>query len=466
MRSTVGVVAAIAVAALAVTAAAAPAPSAGAPLAAAARPAMRPSDMGRDSAALPPTTAQCEAMFHLACYAPSQVQRAYDMAPLYAAGLTGRGRTIVIVDSFGSPTIRRDLTVFDRAFGLPAPPKLSIIQPAGRVRPYDPHNGTRVGWAEETTLDVEWSHAMAPGANIVLVETPDAETEGTVGFPTIVRAENFVIDHHLGDVITQSFGTTEQTFGTRRSLLNLRTAFVNAAAHGVSVLASSGDSGAASERADGSDLYLHRANSWPSSDPLVTSVGGTQLHLNARGDRTGPDNVWNEQQLFRSPAASGGGVSEIFARPGYQDGVRGVVGARRGTPDISMSAAVNGGVLTYESTPGSQTGWSPAGGTSASSPMFAGIVAIAGQAAGHDLGLLNPALYALGAQHAAGIVDIGRGDNTVTFTQHGKTYTVHGYRATAGYDLASGLGTVDAARLVAELAGLTAGGLTTGGLTG
>ena len=126
--------------------------------------------------------------------------------------MTGKGVTIVIVDSYGSPTIRGDLAVFDRAYHLPAPPSLRIIQPAGKVPGYDPANSDMVGWAGETTLDVEWAHAVAPGANILLVETPVSETEGVHGFPQIVAAEQYVLKHHLGDVISQSFGATEPTF--------------------------------------------------------------------------------------------------------------------------------------------------------------------------------------------------------------------------------------------------------------
>jgi subtilase family serine protease len=382
------------------------------------------------------------------CYRPSQFQGAYDLRPLYAKHLNGSGRTIVIVDSFGSPTIRKDLATFDKAFNLPAP-KLTILQPAGKVPPFNPKNGTMVGWAVETSLDVEYSHAMAPGANIVLLETPVAETEGTVGFPQIVKAENYAIDHHLGDVISQSFGATEETFPSAASIQHLRSAVMNAAAHHISVLASSGDEGVSNAHFNGVTLYTHRVNSWPSTDPLVTSVGGLQLHLNGRGERTLPDNVWNDTNLLGSPAASGGGQSAVFSRPSYQNSVSGVVGGWRGTPDISLSAAVDGGALVYVSF--LPPGFYIVGGTSEASPEFAGIVAIADQAAGHDLGLLNPRLYAIGSG-GPGIPDITIGNNTVTFTQNGHTYTVPGYNAVTGYDMASGLGTVDAAKLVAELA--------------
>jgi subtilase family serine protease len=400
-----------------------------------------------------PTTAECVAEIGLPCYSPQQLETAYDMGPLYAKGLNGRGKTIVLVDSFGSPTIRNDLVTFDKAFNLPAPPRFTIIQPAGAVPAFNPNNSTMVGWAQETSLDVEYSHAMAPGAKILLVETPVAETEGLVGIPQIVSAENYVINHHLGDVISQSFGATEQTFPSKQSILNQRSAFTNAAAHHVTVLASSGDQGTTDAKNQaGTLLYTHKVNSWPSSDPLVTSVGGTQLHLDANGNRLLSDNVWNDTNELGSPAAGGGGLSDVFARPAYQNGVQSIVGNHRGTPDVALSAAVDGAALVYLGTFESSPGFYLIGGTSEAAPLFSGIVAVADQAAGHDLGQLNPTLYGLGAHNAPGLADITTGNNTVTFVQNSRTYTVNGYAAVPGYDLASGLGTVDGAELVAELA--------------
>ena len=144
---------------------------------------------------------------------------------MYASGVTGKGTTIVIVDSFGSPTIRNDLSVFDRTFGLPAPPSFRVIRPAGPLPAYDPGNSDMVGWAGETTLDVEYAHTIAPGASILLVETPVSETEGVHGFPQIVTAEKYVLSHHLGDVISQSFSATEQTFPSVAAVQALRGAY-------------------------------------------------------------------------------------------------------------------------------------------------------------------------------------------------------------------------------------------------
>jgi subtilase family serine protease len=422
------------------------------------------------SATQPPTPAQCEAVFTAPCYEPSQIQTAYNEQPLFNSGITGAGQTIVLVDSFGSPTIQADLAAFDAEFNLPAPPSFKIIQPAGPVPAYDPTNANGdVSWAVETTLDVEWSHAMAPGASILLVETPVAETEGTVGFPQIVKAENYVINHHLGQVISQSFGATEGTFPSPESLLALRSAYFNAVRNHVTVLASTGDTGATNySNAAGTLLYTHPAVGWPASDPLVTAVGGTQLALLADGSRTQADRVWDDSVNYAlnnattgSPGpqalATGGGTSAIFARPWYQNSVAGVVGAQRGVPDIAMSGACSGPVDIYSSFAGGPTGWYAVCGTSESSPLFAGIVALADQVAGHSLGLINPALYALSAAHAPGLVDVTKGNNTVSFLQP-LLVTVQGYHAGPGYDLASGVGTVNAALFVPELAQAAGGG--------
>ena len=398
----------------------------------------------------PPTTSQCLVLFAIHCYQPAQFEKAYDLAPLHSHGIDGRGETIAIVDSFGSPTIANDLHVFDQTFGLADPPSLKIITPAGPIPAFDPTNSDMVGWAEETTLDVEWSHVFAPGANILLVETPVSETEGVTGFPEIVKAENYVINHNMADVITQSFGATENTFPSKQSLLELRSAFVNAYFHHVTVLGSSGDTGSTDYMLNGNDLYTFPVNSWPSSDPLVTSIGGTQLTLDDAGNRLAPDVVWNDGY-----GAGGGGLSQVFSRPDFQNSVRKVVDGRRGTPDISMSAAVDGSVVFYFTFVPGREGFHLVGGTSEASPEFAGIVAMADQVAHHRLGWINGRLYDLQYHHNNGIVDVTLGNNGIgPFTNSDRnTYNVPGYNAGPGYDLASGLGTIDAAKFVPELAG-------------
>jgi len=418
-----------------------------------------------DAHTSPTSTAQCEKLYHIACYQSAQIQQAYDLPSLFSRGITGQGTTIVIVDSFGSPTIRHDLAVFDQTFGLPAPPSFQVIQPAGRVPRYDPKNSDMVGWAGETTLDVEWAHTMAPGASIVLAETPVSETEGVHGFPQIVTAEEYVLKHYHAAVISQSFTATEGTFPSKASVQALRGADFAAEKDHVTMLAASGDAGASDYELDGSTYYRYPVTSWSASDPLVTGVGGTQLHLDAAGHRTARDNVWNDtyskatnEFIFGNagpnPDSGGGGKSILFSRPWYQNGAQNVTGNSRGVPDVAMSAACDGAVDTYGTFGGAPAGWSQTCGTSEATPLFAGIVALAAQYAGHSLGLINPALYKLSERGAPGIVSVTRGNNTVSFSQGGHRYTVHGYQARAGYSLVAGVGTVDARYFVPELAAL------------
>ena len=410
----------------------------------------------------PPTTAGCEAAFAVACFEPGQVEQAYNLWPLYRQGVGGQGSTIVIVDAFGSPTIRQDLSFFDKTFGLPGPASFKIIRPAGAVH-FDSSDPDDLGWASETSLDVEYAHTIAPYANILLVETPAPENEGATGFPQIVQAEQYAIDHYDADVISQSFGATEKTFPSEASVEALRGAYRDAYRHDVTVLAASGDSGAADVGINGSTYYLSPVTDWPASDPLVTGVGGTQLHLNASGNHTSPDTAWNDTDSMATnkfifggygpnPLASGGGVSELFGRPFYQDDVRHEVGESRGVPDISMSAACNGAVDVYMSVTGLSPGWYPTCGTSEATPLFAGIVALAAQWAGQPLGLINPALYRIYEDELPGIVNVTSGNNTVSFFQDGTLQTVQGYNAWDHYSTVTGVGTVNGALFVPELA--------------
>jgi subtilase family serine protease len=421
----------------------------------------------------PATTAECETTDGIACFSPDQLRAAYHLPALYAKGVTGKGATIMIVDSFGSPTIKSDLAAFDKQFGYPAPPKFTVIAPVGKIPRFDPNNSDMTGWAGETTLDVEYAHALAPGANILLVETPVSETEGITGFPQIVRAEEYALAHYKVGVISQSFSATEETFKNYAQIEPLRGAYQDAARRQVTVLAASGDAGATDFQSDQVNYYTRPVTSWPDSDPLVTAVGGTQLRPHGTGYTS---MAWNDTYdpawtLFASgstdpvPTASGGGTSEFFGRPSYQNGVKAVTGAHRGVPDIAMSAACNGSVSIYSSYQPGQAGWSLTCGTSEATPEFAAVVALADQVAGHPLGLVNPALYRLAAQQAPGIVDVTSGNNTVSFDQAAvgqgpgkqvtvdKPVTVKGHPAGKGYDLVTGVGTVNADRLVYELAG-------------
>ncbi|HXY43342.1 MAG TPA: S53 family peptidase, partial [Acidimicrobiales bacterium] len=239
---------------------------------------------------------------------------------------------------------------------------------------------------------------------------------------------------------------------TKASLLAFRGTYELAQRRHVTVLGAAGDWGATSQTAKGT-YYDRRVINWPASDPLVTAVGGTQILLDAAGKQVSPTRVWNDDGTTVPPSAGGGGVSIIFARPSWQIGVAAVVGKHRGIPDVSMDASCNPGAYVYASYPGTFGGESPVCGTSLASPLFAGIVALADQLAGHDLGLLNPTLYRLGADHAPGLVDVTHGNNSVRIPLKDGTAVVTGFAAVKGYDLASGWGTVKAAALVPELAG-------------
>ncbi len=343
----------------------------------------------------PLSTAQCEKLDRIACYSPNQLRTAYHLPAVYARGITGKGQTIVIVDSFGSPTIKVDLATFDRHYGYPAPPKFRIITPSGKIPAFNAGNSDMSGWAGETTLDVEYAHALAPGASILLVETPVSETEGTTGFPQIVTAEEYVIKHKLGGVISQSFSATEETFNPLRADQPLRGAITDAYNHDVTVLAASGDAGATDYQQNGSDYYLRRVTSWPDSDPLVTAVGGTQLKESARPVHLG--------RLERHLQPGRGPVLGRLHRPGPAGQRRRqvrvlrppvlperrrqrVTGTRRGVPDIAMSAACNGAVNVYSSFAPGPAGWSLTCGTSEATPEFAAIVALADQVHGPGTG--------------------------------------------------------------------------------
>jgi subtilase family serine protease len=446
----------------------------------------------------PPTQAQCNSVGRR-CFAPQAIQASYNLAPLYAAGKDGTGRTIAIVDSYGSDTMAHDLHVFDQAFGVapmcgeegvtctPGMPKFSELSlqgsPATKAPPSTSH-GTgqedKSAWALEVALDVETSHAIAPGANILLVHTPTAETLGVQGFPQMMAAEKYVVDNHLADVISQSFASAEDAFGSAQSLEQLRYAFKAAAAadNGPTVLGSSGDGGSANSRktpvGQGGSTIPFPTVEWPASDPLVTGVGGTYLCTDATNtttrvaDNTSPPVNCNsaaaQGQAEVAWIAAGGGFSHVFSRPAYQSilptGSTEIPSGARGVPDIGLQASSRTGALVYLTLPpdgnsglicGSapcSTGWYDIGGTSLSCPQWAGLVAIAAQIAGHGLGQINPALYDLAsnpATYADDFFDVTVGNNQAD-------PDIPGYDATPGWDPITGLGTPNAANLVPDLA--------------
>lgn len=458
------------------------------------------------NSATPPTQAQCASVGRR-CFTPLSTRAAYNVGPLYAAGHDGRGITIAIVDSYGSDTMAHDLHVYNQAFGLPSlcgeeavtclPGMATFSElhlqgsPATKAPP-SKSKGTgqenKAAWALEVALDVETAHAMAPGANILLVTTPTAETLGVQGFPQMMAAEQYVVDHHLAQVISQSFASAEDAFGSPRSLQNLRHAFISAAQNGVTVLGSSGDGGTANAGKapvggpNAGKLFPFPTVEWPASDPLVTGVGGTYLCTdpNATSVRT-VDSVSPPAACQTHPGVaevgwtfSGGGFSHVFTRPDYQATLPAgstPIGAMRGVPDIGLQASAGTGALVYLTLPpdglsgllctqpdGSSapcsTGWYDIGGTSLSCPQWAGLVAIAAQINGGGLGLINPALYQLSANptsYAADFYDVTTGNNTAD-------PSIAGYPATTGWDPVTGLGTPNAAALLPALVAAVNGG--------
>ena len=435
-----------------------------------------PHAFGSFIAAGPESSVDCSHDFGIRCYSPAQIAHAYGLDQLYNAGVDGSGTTIAIVIPFGSPTIADDLHAFDQTFGTPGTPGITpyppiatdpqlTIKQLGPVPAYDPTDPDAITWAEETSLDVEYVHVVAPKANILVVETAVDETEGSQGFPEIEAAEKYVVDNGLADIIVQTFGATEQTFSSPKTITGLRDGLIDASKNDVTVVNANGDTGSTNYDLN-FDLYTMPVTGWPSADPLVTSVGGTELSLDADGNRTSPDVVWNDSDLpfVQFPFATGGGVSSVFDRPSYQNGVKDIVGNARGTPDISMSAGLDGGVwIQFSFECGGCGPFSIAAGTSVATPLFGGVVALADQIAGKPLGQVNDALYSI--PYGGGLVDVTEGSNDGgPFTNSdGKTYDVPGYDAITGYDLASGLGTVDPPRFVPSLAAAACQGKGCGG---
>jgi subtilase family serine protease len=439
----------------------------------------------------PPGESDCNSVGRR-CFSAASMQASYNLGPLYAAGDEGQGMTIAIIDSFGNPNITSDLANFDTQMGLPhmcgeagatcaaGAPTFQHVYWNGttQVKAPPPNSKgtalqTRNIWALETSLDVEWAHAIAPDANILNVTVNPAETLGVQGFPAMMDAEQFVVDHHEATVISQSFAAAEETFPSTQSLMNLRHAFISAAANGVTVLGSSGDGGSANSSktpVKNPVTFPYPTVEWPASDPLVTAAGGTYLCTNPITG-TSVDSADQPATCQAHPGVrevgwidSGGGFSSIFAKPSYQDVLPAgstAIGSMRGVPDIAYNASSRTGVLVYDTAPGDgssglicksgdpcSAGWYVVGGTSASSPQWAGLVAIADQIAGHGLGLINPALYSLasGPNYGTYFYDVTTGNNQAD-------PAVPGYPATTGWDPVTGLGTPNAATLLPALAG-------------
>lgn len=387
--------------------------------------------------AAPPSLRFCLAHVKVACLNPAQMRAIYGVDSVIQQGDTGKGRTIAIVDSFGSPTIVSDLHAFDRAFGLPDP-QLTVLAPLGVKHPAD------TGWVAETTLDVEWAHAVAPGARIVLLESPVDETEGVQGLPEFLKLERYALAHRLADVISQSWAATEDTLfdsAGRQIVAQFHQFYAEAARRGVTVVTASGDGGTAGLDLSLRHAYPYRTVQWPASEPLVLGVGGTSLTVDPNG-RLKNEVAWS---------GSGGGLSKFYSTPAYQMSLptaeRQILNGRRGVPDVAYNASNDSPVLIYIA-----GHWRVVGGTSAATPQWAGVIALADQRAGRDLGSVNASLYRLASSSSSRNVfrDITVGSIS------GPDSMLKGYSAGIGWDAATGLGAPRAAALIPALVRLAA----------
>jgi subtilase family serine protease len=369
----------------------------------------------------------CQKTTPATCFGPAQIRAAYDVQSLLDSGVTGTGRTIVIVDAFQSPTIQKDLAAFDALWSIPAPPAFNILAPDG-LTPFNAADGNQLNWSLEISIDVEWAHAIAPGARIELVLAKNSDdTE-------MLKVTKYAIDHNLGDVISQSFGEAEMC-ASAGLLRNQHRVFSAAGERGITLFASSGDQGAARPTCDGTSLVM--SASTPASDPNVTGVGGT--HLVADGT-TG---------TYQSEAAwvrSGGGFSTIYRRPGYQAGVQ--TNPHRGVPDVAFDADSSTGLIVAWSAlvPPTKVGLGKVGGTSIGSAAWSGLVALADQSGHERLGQINASLYgAAKSKTHGGFHDVITGNNSFM--------GITGFSAAPGWDATTGLGSPQAKKLLSRLSG-------------
>jgi subtilase family serine protease len=457
------------------------------------------------------------------CYTPQQIRAAYQVnsvPPISASGATvpnyGQGQTIVLVDSYGSPTAAADLRHFHDTFfaNLPAP-RFQQVFPLGNPQYHNACRGkglsgscAAAGWSGEATLDIEWAYSIAPEANIVLLAVPPAETEGVQGFPNLFKAISGEIDATPpGTMFSMSFAVTEQTFGGAAAgqTAKFDQVFKKGLARHDNFFAAAGDTGtsnASKPHRDGT-VYPYPTAQWPASSPYVVAVGGTQLQAgwtwnpasNSAFTATGHYNraywkwtsggnsqaVWNESW---APIATGGGRSVIYPRPSWQRGVDPAFGNHRLVPDTAWNAAVNGGAEVYITAYpayncGNTTGcWTFFGGTSAATPQTAGLVALvnaARSAAGKGpIGFLDPLLYnGIGAADYTDIIPQHYGSAPKSFagTDVGVSGPVAksagdlvdnqlwqvptaGYATTSGYDPTSGWGAPNGSAFVSALAAM------------
>jgi hypothetical protein len=359
----------------------------------------------------------------------------YGVNDLWKAGIDGAGVTVAYVVTNPDPGLETAVASYDAAMDLPPANITDMALPAAT----NPSAACQIECiTSEDRLDAEAIHSMAPYANILFVHPPVPETLGMQGWPEVAQAIKMIVDRHLADVITVSMGDGESDFindptnptATQQAAIHsLDPAFLDAAAHNIPVLFAAGDCGptAAPVLSDTGQCTPATGVTadHPADNPWVTAVGGTipNAGLVTASGRTAPDALWTAAN-DDSDAASAG-ISTVYPQPWWQRGIpalRGITG--RASPDISMDAS---------------------NGTSQASPTFAGILALATQLRGADLGTINPALAAIGPRGAAaGIIDVPAG---YTDTAYGVT----GYSTGPGYDIASGWGTIYAPTFVPAL---------------
>jgi subtilase family serine protease len=382
------------------------------------------------------------------CYGPQQIEAAYGIAPLLHRGIDGRGQTVVLPElaepQFPLPTsdIRQDLARFDKLFGLPA---ATLRANASLVPSASPWlaNG-------EEVLDAEMIHAVAPGATIsVVLVAADSLDNPASAMRAAVAAIG--LGSSLGDVI--SISAAGQTGGehcdTRGEVAALHGALQTAARHRVTVVAASGDIGAVGEPCHvisgligGSFAPVKEVN-LPAADPLVLGAGGTTLTASHQSGAYVSESAWDLPDPGSQFQGSGGGFSRQLSRPAYQHAVPGI-GAHRGVPDVAAEAAPDIAVVTATGANGYTIDGH--GGTSASAPLWAGLIALADQAARRPLGFVNAGIYRIAesSSYHAAFHDITTGLNTATFPRT----PINGYATSAGWDAVTGWGSPDASVLI------------------
>jgi subtilase family serine protease len=342
-------------------------------------------------------------------YAGAQLQGAYGLANTIKSGTNGSGVTVAVIDAYASSSVLNDLNTYSSRHGLPTMQKgqfREVVAPGTYNMPENPAQYP-ADWSGEETLDVEAVHTMAPGADIVYVGAPN-------NYQDMNAALNTVVDKHLADIVTNSYGWSGEALPTGY-IKPTNDILIQAAAQGISMFFSSGDSG---DETGGDPANASSATpDWPASSPWVTAVGGTSLGINQKNGRefevgweTGKSTLdknattptWADPKYLYG---SGGGTSRLFTQPSYQAGVvptsisqkNGSSTPMRTVPDVSAVGDPTTGMLVGQTQlmPNGSAQYSEyrIGGTSLSSPLYAGMFALAMQQSHHRFGLANPALY-------------------------------------------------------------------------